>query len=66
MSTRKRQVFSPEFKREAIALLGEGDKNVAQLARELGVKRSHLYRWKEELDVRGRQAFHGQGNACFR
>ncbi len=44
MSTRKRQVFSAEFKREAVALLGKGDKEVAQLARELGVKRSHLYR----------------------
>ena len=30
--------------REAVALLGKGDKEVAQLARELGVKRSHLYR----------------------
>jgi len=42
-------------------MLGKGDKNVAQLARELGVKRSHLYRWKEEIDVHGRQAFPGQG-----
>jgi len=61
MSTRKRQVFSPEFKREAVALLGKGDKDVAQLARELGVKRTHLYRWKEELDAYGRKAFPGQG-----
>jgi|GEM_PF-3538408 transposase-like protein len=44
MSIRKRQVFSAEFKREAVALLGKSDKDVAQLARELRVKRSHLYR----------------------
>lgn len=61
MSTRKRQVFSPEFKREAVALLEKGDKNVAQLARELGVKRTHLHRWREELDTYGRDAFPGVG-----
>lgn len=61
MSTRKRQVFSAEFKREAVAQLGKGDKDVAQLARELGVKRSHLYRWKDELEANGRMAFPGQG-----
>ena len=61
MSTRKRQVFSPEFKREAVALLGKGEKDVAQLARELGVKRSHLYRWKDELEAYGHKAFPGQG-----
>ena len=61
MSTQKRQVFSPEFKREAVALLEKGDKNVAQLARELGVKRTHLHRWKEELDTYGQDAFPGVG-----
>ena len=61
MSTRKRQVFSPEFKREAVSLLSNGDKDVAQIARELGVKRSHLYRWKEELEAHGDKAFPGQG-----
>ena len=61
LSTRKRQVFSPEFKREAVVLLEKGDKNVAQLARELGVKRTHLHRWKEELDTYGRDAFPGVG-----
>ena len=61
MSTEKRQVFSPEFKREAVVLLEKGDKNVAQLARELGVKRTHLHRWKEALDAYGRDAFPGAG-----
>lgn len=61
MSTRKRQVFSPEFKREAVALLGKGDKSAAQLARELGVKRTHLYRWKDEINTYGRDAFPGLG-----
>mgnify|MGYP003672911068 CR=1 FL=1 len=58
MSIRKRQVFSPEFKREAVTLLEKSDKNVAQLARELGVKRTHLHRWKEELGTVPMAAMH--------
>jgi len=62
MSTRKRQAFSPEFKREAVRLLEQGDKEAAQLARELGIKRNQLYKWKEEIDAYGEEAFPGQGN----
>jgi transposase len=54
-------VFSPEFKRDAVALLEKGDKDAARPAGELGVKRSHLYRWKEEIDAHGRQAILGHG-----
>jgi transposase len=54
-------MLSPEFKRETVALLGKGDRYVAQLARELGVKRTHLYRWKEELETHGRKVFPGYG-----
>ena len=38
MPTKKRQTFSPEFKRDAVRLLSRGDKEIAQLARELGVQ----------------------------
>ena len=62
MSTQKRQTFSPEFKREAVRLLEQGDKEAAQLARELGIKRNQLYKWKEEIDAYGEGAFPGQGN----
>lgn len=61
MLTRKRQIFSPEFKREAVRLLEQGSKEAAQLARELGIKRNQLYKWKAELDAYGDQAFPGQG-----
>lgn len=62
MSTRKRQAFSPEFKQEAVRLLEQGDKEAAQLARELGIKRNQLYKWKEEIDKYGEAAFPGHGN----
>lgn len=61
MPTKKRQTFSPEFKRDAVRLLGRGDKEIAQLARELGVRRNQLYKWKAECDSRGDSAFPGSG-----
>ncbi len=36
----KRQTFSKEFKQEAVRLLESADKPVADLARELGIRRS--------------------------
>lgn len=61
MVKRARQLFSAEFKREAVRLLEQDDKNVAQLARELGVRRNQLYKWKAEVDSRGTKAFPGKG-----
>ena len=62
MSISKRQTFSPEFKREAVRRLEQGDKEASQLARELGIKRNQLYKWKTEIDTYGNDAFPGQGN----
>ena len=45
----KRKDFSPEFKREAVRLLDAGQKPATDLARELGIRRNQLYKWKEEL-----------------
>ena len=59
MSKRKR--FSPEFKREAVRLLETAQKSSADLARELGVRRNQLYKWKEQLSQRGAKAFPGSG-----
>ena len=59
--TSKRQVFSSEFKREAVRLLEQGDKEISQLARELGVRRNQLYKWKAEIDAHGEKAFPGKG-----
>ncbi len=58
---RKRKDFSPEFKREAVRLLDAGEKPPADLARELGVRRNQLYKWKEEVAKHGADAFPGMG-----
>ena len=47
---RRRQVFSREFKLEAIRVLEEGKKPAADIARELGIRRNQLYKWKEQRD----------------
>ena len=58
---KKRKRFTPEFKLEAVRLLEEGKKPAADLARELGIRRNLLYKWKEALDQKGSDAFPGSG-----
>ena len=58
---KRRQVFSREFKLEAIRLLEEGKKPAADIARELGIRRNQLYKWKEQRDKQGAAVFPGGG-----
>lgn len=62
MTRKIRTTFSAEFKREAVRLFEQGHKDVAQLARELGVRRNQLYKWQKEIEAHGERAFPGQGN----
>ena len=58
----KRKHFNREFKIEAVRLLDQRDKPAAELARELGVPRNKLYRWRQEIDKKGvDKAFRGSG-----
>ena len=58
---RKRGRYSKEFKVEAVRLLQEGEKNASQLAKELDVKRTLLYRWKDQIEQKGEASFQGSG-----
>ena len=49
--------YSKEFKLEAVRLLNEGNKPASELALELGVKRTLLYRWRDQLQNKGDSAF---------
>ena len=49
--------YSKEFKLEAVRLLNEGDMPTSELAMELGVKRTLLYRWRDQLVKKGEKAF---------
>ena len=55
--------YPREFKLEAIRMLNEKEKPVAEIARELGVKRTLLYRWRDEYAVKNEKAFKGSGRS---
>ncbi len=48
-TTRVRRTFTPQFKQDAVALVQRG-KSVTEVARGLGIARSLLQRWKEQLE----------------
>jgi len=60
MTTRRKR-YTREFKLEAVQLLEEGRKPPADLARELGIQRNQLYKWQEQLQAQGDEAFPGHG-----
>ena len=57
----KRQRFSPQFKLEAIQMMKTSGKPAATVARELGVPRNRMYKWAQEAEKKGDQAFRGSG-----
>jgi len=59
MSRRGR--YPTEFKVEAVRLLNEGGKPASEIAMELGVKRTLLYRWRDQVTNKGEKAFKGSG-----
>ena len=50
---------SKEFKLEAIRLMNEQERPIAEIARELGVKRTLLYRWLDEFNTKSGKAVKG-------
>lgn len=59
--TTKRKVFSKEFKQEAVRLLEQGKRPLVEIARELGINRNQLYKWQEQINAKGDDAFPGKG-----
>ena len=61
-NARIRRTFTPQFKKDAVALLTEG-RSASDVARSLGIARSLLQRWKDQLDrKRPPEVFPGSGN----
>ena len=58
----KRKYYTKAFKLEAIRLFDSGDIPASDLARQLGIRRNQLYKWKAELADKGPDAaFKGPG-----
>jgi transposase len=58
----RRARLTREFKLEAVRLLEVGETPVTELALQLGVERSQLYKWQKALQAKGDEgAFRGPG-----
>ena len=57
----KRKHYSREFKLEAVRLLQQGDQPATAIARQLGIRRSSLYQWRDALMNKGEASFPGSG-----
>lgn len=62
----KRKKFTKEFKLESLRLMRASGKPAAEVARELGIRRNQLYKWEEELNSHGEDAFPGHGRRTAR
>lgn len=59
---KERRVFSREYKINAIQPIIDGVKSLAQVSRELEIRRSLLQRWKQDFLENKDNAFPGSGN----
>ena len=59
-SPRVRRTFTPQFKKDAVALV-RGGRSVTEVAHDLGIARSLLQRWREELGRHSDEPFPGTG-----
>ncbi len=57
-----RRSFTPEFKVQAVQLVTEQGKSIAEVARDLDLGESLLRSWKTALAADGVRAFPGHGN----
>jgi transposase len=53
--------YSREFKIEAVKLSYNSDKGIEDIAADLGVSKSSLFRWRKEFGEDPDQAFPGKG-----
>ena len=59
-TTRIRRTFTPQFKKDAVRLLRTG-RSATDVAESLGIVRSLLLRWRDQLEGSSATAFPGRG-----
>jgi transposase len=57
----RRRRYDAQFKLDAVRLIRESDRAISDIARDLGVRRELLYKWKRELEADPTSAFPGKG-----
>jgi transposase len=55
MTTKRRpyKTYPKEFKLEAIRLMDTSGRRTSDIAMQLGIKRTQLYKWKEQMTKKG-------------
>ena len=53
--------YTKEFKQEAVRLMETSNQPASEIAMELGIRRNMLYKWKEQLAIKGESAFSSRG-----
>jgi transposase len=58
----RRRRFDKQFKLDALQMVQESDRPIAEIARELGLHPNVLYKWRDQLLADPAHAFPGKGN----
>ncbi|MEN2256559.1 transposase [Paraclostridium benzoelyticum] len=59
----QRKKYNKEFKIQVVKQVIEEGKKITQIAKELELSRDLVYRWINEYETHGDEAFSGHGNA---
>ena len=59
--SKKRRIYTKEFKKESVRLIVEEGRPISEVARELGTAQSLLHRWKKKSEEGKIDPFPGQG-----
>ncbi len=59
--SKKRRIYTKEFKKESVRLIVEEGRRISELSRELGTAQSLLHRWKKKSEEGKIDPFPGQG-----
>ncbi len=65
MSVQQRRKYDPDFKRNAVQLAEEPGRTVAGVAKNLGISKELLYRWRRAQRANNELAFPGNGREAL-
>ncbi len=54
--------FTKEFKLETLRLASQSNTNIAQLARDLDIRRNMIYKWRDQVNLKQDKAFKRTAN----
>ena len=61
MEAGNRKIFTKTFKQEAVRLLEQSGRPSSEIARALGIRPNQLYKWQEQIRLKGGESFPGSG-----